>query len=204
MKRSPHGIAAMALACLVSFSPPLSPILAQETPEPEAEPKKPSRIEGTVQLSDGGPARGARVLLVSMADREVRIAGETAKDGSYAIEPVAHGYYEIVFETGEGRFIGNRILLVPPGKDTEANFVLDRFRPQDERSGLTPATAVPGLGGEARGVARLEERLGPSGWRWFRTGKGVAVLLGGGTLLVAGLIALADDEVQTVVSPVTP
>ncbi len=204
MKRTPIRIAALALACAASISPSIRPGTgAEESAAVQTKPKKPSRLAGTVELTDGTPVSSARVLLVSMADRSVRVAGETGDDGSYEIEEVPHGYYEIVFETEAGRYIGNRILLIPPGKETEANFTLDRFQPGDARSGLTEDTPVPGVGGEAAGIARLEERLGPSGLKWFRTGKGVAVLLGGGTLIIAGLVALADNE-EPVVSEILP
>jgi hypothetical protein len=54
------------------------------------------------------------------------------------------------------------------------------------------------------GVATLNESYGPTGWAWFRTGKGVAVLIGSGALLVGGIVALTDAEDEFIVSPSQP
>jgi hypothetical protein len=54
-------------------------------------------------------------------------------------------------------------------------------------------------------VARLKEDTGAKGLAWFRTGKGVAVVVGGGILIVAGVILLTNpDDTETSVSPSTP
>jgi hypothetical protein len=50
----------------------------------------------------------------------------------------------------------------------------------------------------------MEERAGPGGLGWLRSGTGVAFLVGGGALLVAGLIALGDKGNQASVSPSSP
>jgi hypothetical protein len=171
-----------------------------------ATPPAKSGLRGTIVLDDERPAAGARVLLIDMTDTDsVRYSTETSARGSYRLQSLQHGYYQIVIVLGERVFLGNRVLLLEPEKEEEADFTLADVAPRDAREGVTEATEIPALGTTAGGIARLQEATGPTGWAWFRTGKGVAVLIGSGAAVVAGLITLSDDEKdEPVISLSTP
>ena len=163
-----------------------------------------AELAGEITTGDGSPAAGARVRIMLMDHPETAQEFTTDSNGRFGFEALVHGYYRIAVEHDGQVFAGNRILMVPPGREVEANFQLTEFDLQDDLLGLGPSTQVPGMAKAASGVARLEERIGPSGWAWFRTGKGVAVLVGGGALLVAALIALSESGNDNPVSPINP
>ena len=179
--------------------------LAQETATPASTTTPAtgkSSIKGQVLGEDGKAASGGRVRLALMDSDDV-LEAEIQSDGSFLFESLPHGYYRLVFEVEDGAFPSNRILLVPPKEKVKATFQLGGFLPEDRNLGFAPDQPAPLAGGKTRGVAHLLEKTGPGGWAWFRTGKGVAVLIGGGTLLVAGLIALTSSE-ESIVSPSSP
>ncbi|RMF72961.1 MAG: hypothetical protein D6738_09975, partial [Acidobacteria bacterium] len=79
---------------------------------------------------------------------------------------------------------------------------LGGFQVADEALGLRPDQPVPGLDRPAAGVARIAIRDRAAGWAWFRTGAGVATVVGGGALVVAALILASEDDSTPSVSPV--
>lgn len=163
-----------------------------------------AELAGEITTADGSPAAGATVQIEPIKTPEATRRTTVDDRGGYQFANLVHGYYRIAVEYRGEVFAANRVLLVPPGREVEANFQLTGFELQDELIGLGPAREVAGMPGAVSGVARLEERIGPTGWAWFRTGKGVAVLVGGGALLVAGLIALSENDDQTSASPLNP
>lgn len=161
-----------------------------------------SSIVGQVLDEDGKAVSGGRVRLALMDSEEV-VEAEIQPDGSFLFENLRHGYYRLVFEVDRGAFPANRVLLVPPKEKVKTTFHLGGFLPEDRSLGFAPDQPAPLSSGKTRGVAHLVEKTGPGGWAWFGTGKGVAVLIGGGTLLVAGLIALTSAE-ESIISPSSP
>ena len=184
-----------ALACASSIAL-LSPTTLTVAAKKETlKPPKGALLHGVVRDAKGEAAlAGARVVLTPMAGKGEPRSEITDASGKYAFEKLPHGLFEIAFEHEGQAYIGNRTLMIAPGREHEANFRLGPFEVRDELAGLTPGQKTPGLESGAGGVARLEERVGPTGLAWFRTGKGVAVLVLGGALAVAGVIALADSN----------
>ena len=112
-----------------------------------------------------------------------------------------HGLYDVSFSKDGQAWVGNRVLLVSPKKKQKANFQLGPFLPGDKAAGLEAGAPAPGTAIASTGVARLEEKTGPSGLAWFRTGKGVAVLIGGSALLVGAIIALGKNSSVSTSTP---
>ncbi|UCF67149.1 MAG: carboxypeptidase regulatory-like domain-containing protein [Acidobacteriota bacterium] len=197
-------------AALAAENAQVPPTPAADDPDEargtEAAPRGTSLLRGVVRDAEGEPRPAARVMLVAIEGDEYadRYEARTDSGGQYEIDSLPYGYYRVVVEHEGQLFPANRVLLVPPGKKIEADWTLGPFEAEDLALGLAPDQPLEwAAGGAASGVARLVERSGPSGWAWLRTGKGVAVLLGAGTLLVGGLIALSDDD-EPIVSPSSP
>jgi len=198
-----RSAAAAWLAICLILVPALSPSLAAEESggqaAAETTPAGKAQLRGTLLDDQGRPVSGARVLLSPMLGKTTI---ETSSDagGEFLFENLPHGYYRVAFEVEGRAYPSNRILLIPPEEKVEVTFDLGGFLPEDRSLGLSPDQPAPLLGKASSGVAHLRENTGPSGWAWFRTGRGVAVLVGGGTLFVAGLIALSSSS-ENVVSP---
>lgn len=161
---------------------------------------KPSRLTGTVKDSAGKPLEGVQVILTPLESRTQgpqQVA--SGAHGKFAFNNLEYGLYDVAFIFQGKAFAGNRVLMLPPAKKVEANFKLSPFQGVDKEMGLVEGQKVTGTELLASGVGRLEERLGPSGWAWFRTGKGVAVLVGSGAAIVGGLIALSGND-----KPISP
>jgi hypothetical protein len=163
-------------------------------PAKTGKPPKPARVLGRVLDADGKPLDGVRVILVPLQAGGGNLTGTSGSNGEYVIQGVAHGLYEAVCDMGGQAYPVNRVLLVQPGRKLEATFRLGEFTAQDGAVGLEPGFRVAALDVTAAGVARLDEPTGPTGRAWLRTGKGVAVLVGVGALVVAGLIAASGPE----------
>lgn len=206
--RPRSGVRAVSLlvALALAISTPL-PLLAEDTTEVPDTPPRTSELK--IEVLDTG---GDEVGEVRVAAEHIESGGEpffatTDSSGEARLEELPYGHYVFSFETADGRvFVGNRALLVGPKRDEKGTFVLGPFQSKDDKLGLTPGMEVPAFAGKATGVARLEEKLGPTGWAWLRTGRGVALVVGAGTLIVAALIASAedDDEQQSEEDDVSP
>ncbi|MDQ7006452.1 MAG: carboxypeptidase-like regulatory domain-containing protein [Acidobacteriota bacterium] len=198
--RSP---AAAVLAIGLLLLPAIGPTAAEEGAAGDrpgtTAPAGKARLSGVLLDEQGQPVGGARVRLSPMLG-ETLLETTTDASGTFRFENLGHGYYRVAFEVGGRGYPSNRILLIPPEEKIEVTFDLGGFLPEDRSLGLGPDRPAPLLDKTSAGVAHLREKIGPSGWAWFRTGRGVAVLIGGGTLFVAGLIALSDSS-ENVVSP---
>jgi hypothetical protein len=162
-----------------------------------------AELTGKVLTAEGTPAAGARIVLTPLEASGSARSAVVSKDGTYVLSGLGHGLYEVGIERNGQAFAGNRVILISPRKKHKATFHLGPFSAQDRAAGLDAGQKVAGVEPAAAGVARLDEKLGPTGLAWLRTGKGVAVFVGGAALLVAGLIALGGNK-STSVSASTP
>ncbi|MBP7147045.1 MAG: carboxypeptidase regulatory-like domain-containing protein [Acidobacteria bacterium] len=194
--------AVLALSVLLAL-PQAGLVLAQgETAK--SEPK--AEIRGTVRDQNGATVTGARLVLSPLETPERSLSATTDEKGQYTLRAVQRGYYSVAVDFAGKAYVGNRTVLVQPARDLRADFQLGPFLPEDAFLGLKEGEPVASLGQPAAGVARLHERSANAGLAWLRTGKGVAVLIGGGVLAVGALIALAgdDDEPSRPASPSNP
>ena len=199
--------AALAIALLVA---PL-PAAAQQAPKPDpppaagATPPGRASIEAWLRDEQGERLVGARFFLVLLDGRAPPVSAVTDRLGRVTLRQLSYGYYRYGVETTEGVYLGSRILLVPPDRGVDVEIDLTPFLPEDDKLGLSRTDPVPGTDKLPVGVARLLEDTGPKGLAWFQTGKGVAVNVGGGILLVGAMIALTDPGSGTdSVSPSSP
>lgn len=160
-----------------------------------------SEVKGLILRPDGSGAAAAEVHLVPLTGLGAHYRATTDSSGRFELEQLQHGYYNVGVVVDGRAYVGNRSLLLEPKKKLEAELQLGEFGPAEAEIGLSRDTAVPGTDRKADGVARLIEDFGPTGWDWFKTGRGVAVLLGGSTVLIGGLILLSSDEDGPMIIP---
>lgn len=161
-----------------------------------------SGLKGTAFDAAGTGLEGLTVTVGALENANARRTVMTNEKGEFLLEGLPYGYYQLSFEYGGQAYPSNRVLLLAPGKILKADFRLGAIEPLDQSLGLKLGDTDELLGRVTGGVARLVERTGPSGLAWFRTGKGVATLVGGGALMVAVLIATSDSG--TLAQPVSP
>ncbi len=87
-------IAVVALIYALSASP----TDAQKAPKPPKTPVTTGGIGGTLTGEHGTPLSGARVTLISEADKTTKTA-TTDANGAYAFEDLAPGEYDLQFES---------------------------------------------------------------------------------------------------------
>ncbi len=198
-------LTALALsALLASAGPPACAAEAKAAKAPK--PSKGSELTGFVRDEAGKPLGGVRVVLTPVESGGSSFSTDTGSGGEYKFTRLPRGLFEISFEQAGQAYVGNQVLMIAPEQKLKANFRLGPFESRDKLAGLTAGQKVPGLAGPAAGVARLEQKTGPTGLAWLRTGKGVAVLVATAAGLVAGVIALTEKNYGTTppVSPSSP
>jgi len=172
----------------------------------EAKAPKMARLSGSIHDEAGKPVAGAKLVLTPLEARGAALTVESDAGGKYVFPAVARGLYDLAVAYGGKAYVSNRSLLVPPLKKVVADFRLSPVQTDDKLGGIEAGKPAPGLNAPIYGVARLVENTEPTGLAWFRTGKGVAVLVGGGALVVAALIASggkSNDYVSTTTTTTT-
>ncbi len=164
-----------------------------------------SGLTGVTYDAAGDGLAGVTVVVSALEDASAGREVVTDTEGQFRIEGLPFGYYRLSFKYGSQAYPANRVVRLSPGKLSKASFRLGAIEPEDELLGITTGKMDELLELPVGGVARLIVRSGPKGLAWFRTGKGVATLVGGGSLIVAGLIALSDNSSdEPAVSPSSP
>jgi hypothetical protein len=192
--------AALLLALLLVLPAWAPSALAQEAREPGR-----GSLRGKILLDDQKtPAVGATVRAVHLDTNEIFEGAPTTADGKYEVKGLPYGYYNLIVETDGALYLSNRILNVPPEKKVEASFALTESRPEEkEWWEAEPSRRVPGMDRPPDGVARIIEKR-DTGSFW-KSGKGIAVMVGGGALIVGALVLTADSSSdETPQSPTTP
>lgn len=200
-----RGLAAALAIALVAAPLPKAAQAAPKKAAPAAAAETPpgrSSLIGWVSDEQGRHAVGVRFILTPLEGQAPPHSAVTDKRGEFELRLLSYGYYRFGIETPGGVYLGSRILLIPPERGMEEEFELSPFRPEDEKLGLSRTQPVPGTDKIPVGVARLVEDIGPRGLAWFRTGTGVAVIVGSGVLAVGAVILLTDSNTQT--TPVSP
>jgi hypothetical protein len=192
---------ALLAALLLALPASVLPALAQDAREPGQ-----GALRGKIFEEDAKtPVGAATVRAVHLDTNEVFEGAPTTADGKYEVAGLPYGYYNLIVETPAGLYLSNRILNVPPEKKVEASFMLTESRPEEkEWWEAEPSRRVPGMDRPPDGVARIIEKR-DTGSFW-KSGKGIAVMVGGGALIVGALVLTADDSTssETPESPSTP
>lgn len=181
--------AALLLALLLILPASVPSALGQGTTEPGR-----GSLSGKIfQEDQKSPAGGVTVRAVHLDTNEIFEGAPTTPDGKYEVKGLPYGYYNLIVETAEGLYLSNRILNVPPEKKVEASFLLTESRPEEkEWWEAEPSRRVPGMDRPPDGVARIIEKR-DTGSFW-KSGTGIAVMIGGGALIVGALVLSADDS----------
>lgn len=189
-----HGWRSLLVLVLVLLltGSPLAVAARKAPPQPG---QGSARLSGQLRDAAGKGLEGARVTLASVEPGAPPQTVLTGRGGSFSFSGLKSGYYTLNFEVDGAVFPSNRILMISPKRAHRADFRLGPTGPQDQ---------LPGGSGPAPVMARLVERTGPTGLQWFTTGKGVAVLVGGVALSVAGLIAATSGEEERQASSSNP
>lgn len=181
---------ALALALLLASGTLPGALAARKDKAP-----KQAQVTGTVRGMDGAPAAGIEVVFAPLhANAAEPRRGTSDAKGEYQVANLPYGLWQVALVQGGKVYAGNRVIVLAPGKKEKANFELGPFTAEDRTAGIEPGQKVAGLETPATGIARLQERLTRGGLAWFRTGKGVATLIGGSALLVGLIILSAEDD----------
>jgi hypothetical protein len=179
------------LPVLLGISLALQPVLlAQEAPV-----EGNSTLSGKITGSDGKPLPGARVLAYHLSSEDIFSSEPTDSKGEYLIAGLPYGYFDLAVETGDGLFVANQVFNVAPGSKTAISMSL-RTLAQAEGTGEAQARVFPGASQEPSGVAAVSEKL--TGREFWRSPKGVAIIAGGGALV---LLAIASGGSSSSSSP---
>jgi hypothetical protein len=193
-----HG--GRCLAATLSVGLIAAPTSAQTGEAPRATPR--SRIVGKVLERDGKtPVAGAIVRADHLRTGDAFTGAPSGKDGSYALDDLPYGYVDLTVETGDGTYVADQVVNVPPSGKVAVTFALSRNEqlPQGWWTGREPRPA-PAEGPPVVGVAEVKQRA--KGAEFWKSGKGIAILAGvGGAALLAIAAGGGDDDP---VSPSTP
>ncbi len=187
----------LAVICLAGLLL-AGPVLAGKKKEPPPGDGL-SRIEGKVRTADSKAATGATVHAYHLSTGRLYSSSATGSGGSYRIEGLPFGYFELAVETADGLFVGNQVVNVGPASRAIVLMTLAPYAAQPQ-SWWSSNERRPFSGSEAEtsGLAEVQRRL--SRREFLRSTKGVVVLstVGAAALLV---IAASDDS-ETFASPI--
>jgi len=149
-----------------------------------AKPPKPAAgavvIEGEIRTEDGKPAHGAVLSAVHLESSKVFKAEPASSSGSFRLEGVPYGYYQITVAEGETLHAVAVPVNVAPSSRQKVEIVLIAARPVSE-SGSDPSVDVPVLGQAATAGARIQ---GLDRKSFLKTKAGVATLIGGSAAML--------------------
>jgi len=193
-RRRPIRWTALLLLVLLGA---LLPLRAQE-PEPAQQPTGHTVLQGKVVDSAGKRGvEGAVVLAYHLSTERMFRSEPASSNGSYRIEGLLSGYYDLAVEGPDGLFVGSNVVNIPPGSKAVLNFTMTPF-------GAATASAdarqsFPGLDSPSSGTATIM-RKGTKKDFW-RSAKGVAILAGTGGVI---LLVIASDSSTESVSGFVP
>ena len=160
-----------------------------------------SVIRGKVFESDRKtPIAGVAAKAIHLETEEIFESRPSESNGRYRIIGLPQGHFDLVFESTEGIFLSNRVIVVPPSGKVTASFALTIKPRKREWWEPEPRRVIPGTDQKPDGVARIRERNRTKSF--WKSRKGIAVLVGSGTL-VAILVFDTGDGRETA-SPSSP
>lgn len=155
------------------------------------------RVFGRIVLAPGGtPVESGRVRLLHLTGGRGFESAPTDARGRFELDGLPHGYFDLAVEQPAGLWLADRVINLPPAAKAELILTLGAGSP----GGLPAGRSWPGWSGPLAGA--LELREAPRGREFWRTPKGVAILVGGVTVALLAIAAGAGDE--TAATPVVP
>jgi hypothetical protein len=183
---------AIVLGVLLAFQP----LLAATEPAPSGD----SRLLGKIQGIEGKPLAGVRVLAYHLSSEAVFKSQPTSSKGSYEIEGLPYGYFDLAVETSDGLFVANQVVNVPPSGKTSISMALAT---EAQAAALgDQARQFPGAEQQPSGVASVDEKA--TGRDFWRSPKGIAIIAGGGALVLLAIAGGGSSSNNNSSSPSNP
>lgn len=194
----------VALGLILSLMLPFPTVLAKgakgrdKKQEPEG-----SRIYGKVRTPDGkSGVPGVTIRAYHLASEASFTSEPTRADGSFELNGLPFGYFDLVAETEEGTFVAEQVVSVPPAGKALVLLSLLRYEDQPESWWATHERRdLPGTGEPADGLAALDRRR--RGVEFWKSPKGIVVIAGAGAALMFALVEASDDD-DLEASPIVP
>ncbi|HXV76836.1 MAG TPA: carboxypeptidase-like regulatory domain-containing protein [Candidatus Polarisedimenticolaceae bacterium] len=170
--------------------------LAEETVEP-APAAGQGQLVGQVSTPSGTAVSGATVVAYHLSSESVFRSADTDAKGRFKIAALPYGYFDIAVQTGDGLYVADQVVNVPPaGKASLTMTLYAGAADQEAPRGFAGIDQAPS------GVARVESKA--SAGQFWKSAKGVAILGGiGGAALLAIALSSDEDEDEISVSPST-
>ena len=188
--RRPSAI--VTFVALAGLLLPLTP--AQQGQEPATTADGRSQLTGRVVRADGTAMGGATVVAYHLASERVFESAPTDAKGRYSLTGLPYGYFDVAVRTGDGLFVADVVVNVPPSGKSVVALQLGLGR-----AGQTEPRPFPGTDETPVGVASIARKAG--GGQFWRSPKGIGILAGVGG---AALLAIASGDDDSVASPSNP
>jgi hypothetical protein len=185
MSKNPWSSLVVMVALLVgtTFSPYVS---AQEEETAAGN----SKLTGKIVAADGKTGvGGATVLAYHLASEQLFRSEPTNSKGTYQIDNLPYGYYDVGVQTESGLFVGNQVVNMPPSGKTTLTLTVTSFA---EGAPASQARPFPGITEPSTGIATTAEKV--SGRDFWRSPKGIGIIAGGGALLLAWIASSGSSS----------
>jgi hypothetical protein len=192
----------VALGLTLALMLPFLPVLAKgkdEKRKPEG-----SRIYGKVRTPDGkSGVPGVTIRAYHLASDATFASEPTGADGAFELTGLPFGYFDLVAETEEGRFVAEQVVSAPPAGKALVLLTLVRYEDQSESWWATHERRdLPATGEPAEGLAELDRRR--RGVEFWKSPKGIVIIAGAGAALMFALVEASDDDDDLDASPIVP
>jgi len=160
-------------------------------------------LEGRVLDSESGKGTpGAQVFAHHLDTGMVFSAPPTDERGRYRIEGLPIGWFDLYVETPDGLFVANQVVNMPPRGEVDISLALTKFEDKPPSWGVGRRRDVPGVDTPSIGEARLDETA--RGKSFWKKPTGIALVAGGGALVILAIVASGDSGSETTASPSSP
>lgn len=163
----------------------------------------PTTLSGKILINgSAAPAEGAIVKLAEHEEGTLYQSAKADAKGSYAIEGLPAGAYDVAVETSKGLFVVGAPITLSTGTDHKATFALRAEEGEGAGgTGTEPKPAEPApTPTEPAKPATPPPAAAPAKTPWYRSGWFGATVVVGSAVLIGALISSSDED-ETVASP---
>lgn len=178
------------LSAVLLFPMGLIPEIQAQEPETAA---GQAQLRGSISTQDGASVAGATIIAYHLSSEQIFRSDPMDGSGSFSIEGLPYGYYDIAVQTPDGLFVADQVVNLPPSGKAALSMTLSR--------GGTDASAPRGFPGADEapvGVAMIDQK--EKGAFWKSPG-GIAIIAGAGVVLLAAIALSGGDDDEQPASP---
>jgi len=178
------------LTAVLLFPVGLIPEIQAQEPEAAA---GEAQLRGSISAQDGASVAGATIIAYHLSSEQIFRSDPMDGSGSFSIEGLPYGYYDIAVQTPDGLFVADQVVNLPPSGKAALSMTLSR--------GGTDASAPRGFPGADEapvGVAMIDQK--EKGAFWKSPG-GIAIIAGAGVVLLAAIALSGGDDDEQPASP---